>query len=115
VNQDIYNTLPKRYQAILSQAAAAASADMIATYDAENPAALRRLVAQGAQIKAFPKAVMEACYLEAVKIYDGLSAKDPTFKKIYEDMVTFRDNEIPWFRIAEGSFDSFMATISRVK
>lgn len=113
VNQGVYQSLPKYYQAVLAQAAAAATADMIATYDAENPAALRRLVSQGAQLKAFPKAVMDACYAEAVKIYDGLSAKDPGFKKIYDDMVAFRDNEIPWFRMAEGSFDGFMGTIVR--
>lgn len=62
VNQDVYNQLPKHYQAALAQAAAAATNDMIAKYDAENPAALRRLVAEGAQLKAFPKSVMEACY-----------------------------------------------------
>ena len=42
VNQDVYNQLPKHYQAALAQAAAAATNDMIAKYDAENPAALRR-------------------------------------------------------------------------
>ncbi|CAM4100916.1 TRAP transporter substrate-binding protein [Bordetella muralis] len=115
VNQEVYNKLPKHYQAVLAQAAAAATNDMIATYDAENPAALRRLVSQGAQLKAFPKPVMEACYAEAVKVYEELSAKDPTFKKIYDDMVAFRDNEIPWFRVAEGSFDGFMGTIGRGK
>ncbi|HCW20236.1 MAG TPA: hypothetical protein DHL02_20290, partial [Achromobacter sp.] len=44
VNQDAYNKLPKHYQAILAQASAAATNDMIAKYDAENPAALRRLI-----------------------------------------------------------------------
>lgn len=115
VNQDVYNKLPKHYQAVLAQASAAATNDMIAKYDAENPAALRRLVSQGAQLKAFPKPVMDACYVEAVKVYDELSAKDPFFKKIYEDMVAFRDNEIPWFRVGEGSYDGFMGTIARGK
>src|SRR3546814_160010 len=115
VNQDVYNKLPKHYQAALSQASAAATADMIAKYDAENPAALRRLVSQGAQLKAFPKAVMDACYAEANKVYAEFSAKDPMVKKVYDDMVAFRDNEIPWFRVAEGSFDGFMGTINRHK
>ena len=25
-------------------------------------------------------------------------------------MVAFRDNELPWFRVAEGSYDSYMGT-----
>ncbi|WP_459614516.1 TRAP transporter substrate-binding protein [Bordetella sp. 2513F-2] len=115
VNEKAYNDLPKHYQAVLAQAAAAATNDMIAKYDAENPAALRRLVSQGAQLKAFPKSVMDACYAESLKVYEEFSAKDPMFKKLYDSMVAFRDNEIPWFRVAEGSFDGFMATISRQK
>ena len=115
MNQTAYNSLPKHYQAVLAQAAAAATNDMIATYDAENPAALRRLVSQGAELKAFPKAVMQACYEEAVKVYEEMSARDATFKKIYDDMVAFRDNEIPWFRVGEGSFDGFMGTLGRGK
>ena len=58
---------------------------------------------------------MDACYAEAVKVYEEFSAKDPMFKKVYDDMVAFRDNEIPWFRVAEGSFDGFMGTIGRGK
>ncbi|OZI44574.1 ABC transporter substrate-binding protein [Bordetella genomosp. 5] len=113
VNEDAYAKLPKGYQAVLAQASAAATNDMIAKYDAENPAALRRLVADGAVLKAFPKAVMDACYAESQKLYQEYAAKDPMFKQLYESMVAFRDNEIPWFRVAEGSYDGFMGTIGR--
>lgn len=115
VNQDAYNKLPKHYQAILAQASAAATNDMIAKYDAENPAALRRLIAQGAKLQSFPKPVMDACFAESVKLYDEMSAKNPVFKKVYESMKNFRDNELPWFRVAEGSYDSYMGTINRGK
>ncbi|OZI26322.1 ABC transporter substrate-binding protein [Bordetella genomosp. 9] len=113
VNQEAYNKLPKHYQAVLEQASAAATNDMIAKYDAENPAALRRLIANGAQLRAFPKPVMDACYAESLKVYEEMSAKSPMFKKLYESMVAFRDNEIPWFRVADGSFDGYMGTIGR--
>ncbi len=115
VNQDAYNKLPKPYQAILAQASAAATNDMVARYDAENSAALRRLVAQGARLKGFPKSVMDACYAEALKLYAELCAKSPVFKTVYEDMVAFRDEQTPWFRLAEGSYDNFMASISQNK
>ncbi|RZS86479.1 TRAP transporter substrate-binding protein [Pigmentiphaga kullae] len=113
VNQDAYNKLPKQYQAVLDQACAAATNDMIAKYDAENPAALRRLISQGAQLRAFPKSVMDACYAEANKVYAEMSAKSPEFKKVYDSMVAFRGNVLPWFRVAEGNFDGYMSTIRK--
>ncbi|MDH2236666.1 TRAP transporter substrate-binding protein [Pigmentiphaga sp. GD03639] len=113
VNQDAYNKLPKQYQAVLEQACAAATNDMIAKYDAENPAALRRLISQGAQLRAFPKSVMDACYAEANKVYAEMSAKSPEFKKVYDSMVAFRGNVLPWFRVAEGNFDGYMSTIRK--
>ena len=113
VNQDAYNKLPKQYQAVLDQACAAATNDMIAKYDAENPAALRRLISQGAQLRAFPKSVMDACYAESNKLYAEMSAKSPEFKKVYDSMVAFRGNVLPWFRVAEGNFDGYMSTIRK--
>ena len=58
---------------------------------------------------------MDACFAESVKLYDEMSAKNPVFKKVYESMKNFRDNELPWFRVAEGSYDSYMGTINRGK
>ena len=54
--------------------------------------------------------MLQAAYEASLKLYQELSAKDPMFKKLYESMTAFRDKEIPWFRLAEGSFDNFMAT-----
>ncbi|MEQ4617933.1 MAG: TRAP transporter substrate-binding protein [Corticimicrobacter sp.] len=113
VNKDAYATLPKRYQDIINQATATATLDMLATYDAENPAALRRLIAQGAKLKSFPRDVMDACYREANALYAELAAKDPAFKEILDNYTTFRDELVPWFRVSEGSFDQFMAAVTR--
>src|ERR1041385_560648 len=60
VNLQKWNELPKNYQAILRAAAAYANTEETARYDARNPAALKRLVANGAQLRPFPQAVMEA-------------------------------------------------------
>ena len=53
INAEKWNALPKTYQAILTAAAADASESMLARYDARNPAALKRLVAGGAQLRPF--------------------------------------------------------------
>jgi TRAP-type mannitol/chloroaromatic compound transport system substrate-binding protein len=61
VNLDKWNALPKHYQSILEQAGQYANSWMMAKYDQGNPAALRRLLAGGTKLHAFPPAVMEAC------------------------------------------------------
>ena len=53
INIEKWNALPKTYQAIVTAAAAYANVSMQARYDAQNPAALRRLVAGGAQLRPF--------------------------------------------------------------
>ena len=81
---------------------------MVAKYDAKNTEALRRLVAAGAQLRAFPRPVMEACFKVANELYDELVAKSPEFKKIYEPWRKFRNDQLLWFRVAESSYDNFM-------
>ena len=108
VNLDQWNSLPKTYQAALEIASAEARNWMIGKYDADNPAALRRLVAAGTQLKPFPQPVLEACYNAANELYDETAAKNPKFKKIYDNWKKFRGEELLWFQVAEQSFDTFM-------
>ena len=108
VNIKQWQSLPKSYQEALETACAEANIHMVAKYDAKNTEALRKLVAAGAQLRAFPRPVMEACLKVAYELYDELGAKYPEFKKIYEPWRKFRDDEFLWFRVAENSYDNFM-------
>ena len=114
-NQSEWNKLPKEYQSIVEAACAEANTWMLAKYDAVNPAALKRLVAGGTQLRAFSKDVMVASYKAALEVYAETSAKSPAFKKIYENMVKFREDELLWFRVAEKGYDDFMHTIQNIK
>jgi len=107
-NLEQWNKLPKLYQTVLETASAETLNWMIGKYDADNPAALRRLVAGSVQLKPFPQPVLEACYKAANELYDETSAKNPKFKKIYDSWKKFRGEELLWFQVAEQSFDSFM-------
>ncbi len=60
-NLEKWNSLPKNYQAILTNAMANANTWMAARYDMQNPAALKRLVAGGTQLRPFTNEVLEAC------------------------------------------------------
>jgi TRAP-type mannitol/chloroaromatic compound transport system substrate-binding protein len=81
---------------------------MSAKYDAENPAALRRLVAQGTQLRPFSREILDACYKSAQEYYAEEMAKNAKFKKIYEPWKAFLDEEHLWFRVQEQQFDNFM-------
>jgi TRAP-type mannitol/chloroaromatic compound transport system substrate-binding protein len=108
INLDKWNALPKAYQQIVRSASDTAHNWMMAKYDAANPDALKRLVANGAQLRPFPPAVMEASYKATTETYNEVSAKNAEFKKVYDSMVAFRNNEYLWWQVAELSFDSFM-------
>ncbi|TAK84752.1 MAG: twin-arginine translocation signal domain-containing protein [Betaproteobacteria bacterium] len=113
VNQKKWDELPAEFKAAIESAATDAHVHVTAQYDAKNPQALRRLVAGGAQLRAFPRPVMEAAYKAAFDLYDELSDKSPHFKRIYSAWRKFRDEEYLWFRVAENTFDNFVYSHSR--
>ena len=108
VNQKKYDELPAEFKAALETAAAESNVWMTAQYDTKNPDAMRKLVAAGAQLRAFPRPVLEACYNAAFELCDELAEKSPQFKRIYGPWRAFRDNQYLWFRVAEQSFDNFV-------
>ncbi|MCW5605578.1 MAG: TRAP transporter substrate-binding protein [Burkholderiales bacterium] len=115
VNMKQWQSLPRSYQEALETACAEANIRMVARYDAGNTEALRRLAAAGAQLRAFPRPVMEACLKTAYELYDELSVKSPEFRKIYGAWRRFRDDQHLWFRVAENTFDNFMYSAGRGK
>ena len=107
-NQAKWNELPKHYKAIATAAAGYANVDMQAKYDARNPAALRRLVGAGAQLRPFSQEIMEACLKSANELYDEIAAKNADFKKVYEAFRAVRGEQYLWWQVAEFNFDNFM-------
>jgi TRAP-type mannitol/chloroaromatic compound transport system substrate-binding protein len=64
-------------------------------------------VAQGAQLRPFPPAVMEASLNAALELYHEISADNPLFKKVLESTLAFRNDQYLWWQIAEYGFDTF--------
>jgi len=113
VNIAEWEKLPASYKAIFESACAEATTWVLAKYDAQNPAALRRLAASGTQLKPFPREVMQACLKAANELYAETSAKNANFKRIYDQWSKFREEELLWFRVAEFTFDDFLARQQR--
>jgi TRAP-type mannitol/chloroaromatic compound transport system substrate-binding protein len=80
---------------------------MQARYDAYNPPALKRLVASGTQLRPFSASIMDASLKAANEVYAETSATNPNFKKMYEAMAAFRNDQYTWWQVAEYGFDSF--------
>ena len=81
---------------------------MLASYDAKNSTALRRLVAGGAELRPFSAEILAACFEAANATYADLSSSHPAFKKIFESQVAFRKDAYLWAQIADYTFDTFM-------
>ena len=108
INTKAFDALTPEYRAIVEAASAMAHVDMLAKYDARNPPALRQLVAGGTKLFRFPKEVLDVAFKESMAIYGELSAKNPRWKKVYEDFAVFRKEQNIWFRFAEAGFDDYM-------
>lgn len=106
-NLEKFNSLPENYKRILTDACAAANARMLARYDASNAAALRELVAGGAQLRAFSSDILDVCHKAAKETYADLSAKNEWFKKLYDSQQAFKQDAYLWTQVAEYSFDTY--------
>jgi TRAP-type mannitol/chloroaromatic compound transport system substrate-binding protein len=108
VNIKAWEALPKDYQAIFEAACYEANVDMVAKYDALNPAALKRLIGNGVNLQPFSNDIMAACYKATTETYDEIAGKNAKFAKIYTPWKAFRADQIQWFAVAENRFDNFM-------
>jgi TRAP-type mannitol/chloroaromatic compound transport system substrate-binding protein len=107
-NSEKWNSLPAAYKSIVRTAADATNVWMTAKYDAQNPQALKRLLTAGTQLRAFPQPIMEACLKAANEVYAEISATNAEFKKIWDNLVAFRNDGYLWWQVAEYSYDTFM-------
>jgi TRAP-type mannitol/chloroaromatic compound transport system substrate-binding protein len=108
VNLNEWNKLPKTYQEAIKSAAAEANQNMMARYDARNAAALAKLTAQGVQVRQYSNEILTAAQKAAMALYDEFAAKDPDFKKIYENWKKFKAESDAWFGLNELTMESFL-------
>jgi TRAP-type mannitol/chloroaromatic compound transport system substrate-binding protein len=107
-NKEKYDALPKAYQSLLRTAAQAEDANMLQKYDYLNPEAIKRLVANGTQLRPFTQDVLSACFDASLGIYDELTSSNAAFKKIWDSIADFRSRHFLYSQIAEYNYDTFM-------
>jgi len=113
VHLPAWEALPNTYKAALETACGMANADMMARYDANNSAALRRLVAAGAQLRPFSREILAEGWKAAHALYDETARTNARFGRIYESWRRFRDEQFLWFRVGENSYENFAFTAAQ--
>jgi TRAP-type mannitol/chloroaromatic compound transport system substrate-binding protein len=111
VSTRAYDALSAENKAILEAACNVAARDMTSKYDALNPIALKRLVANKTQLKPFSKEIMDAGYKSSMQVFAEHEAKSADFKKIHQDMRAFQRDQILWERFSEYRYTSYMSNV----
>ncbi|HZW12358.1 MAG TPA: TRAP transporter substrate-binding protein [Noviherbaspirillum sp.] len=105
-----WEKLPKEYQAAIEAASYEAHVVMQSEYDAKNPAALARLIKNGAKLRFFSKQILDACYKASVTTMDEEAAKNAKFKKVYDSYRRFQREQNQWNSVAEMPMQNYLAS-----
>lgn len=109
VNKAEYDALPDLYKSALQVAAAEANVVSIAQYDAQNLAALKRMVDGGTQLRPYSDEIMVAAQQAAFELYEENAAADTQFfAPVYENWKQFRAGIYEWNQINEYSLVNFV-------
>ena len=107
VNQAAWDSLPVTYQEILRAAGQEASATMQERYDAKNPPALKALLAEGVQLRAFSDEILNASRDASVELLEEEASADATYAHIYDNWKRFRSSSFDWFATGELAYARF--------
>src|SRR5690349_7555127 len=108
INSAKWAELPKLYQDMITVVCGQVAADLTAKYDARNAQAIKRLVANGAQLRPFSTEILDAAYKATTELFTELSGKNERFKKLYDSMIAFRNEQIQWDQVCEATYDGYM-------
>ena len=108
INVGKWNELPKPYQAMVTAACAVAAGDLTAKYDAYNARSIKRLVANGAQLRPFSPEILDASFKATNELYAEIGAKNERFKKLHDSMMAFRLEQYQWDQVCEATYDNYM-------
>ena len=113
INIKEWEKLPKQYQAAIEVACYECHVTMQADYDAKNPAALARLIKNGAKMHFFSRPILDAAYKYSNEVIEEEAAKNAKFRKIYTPWKRFRQDQNMWASVSESSMQNFLISAGR--
>jgi len=99
INNRAWDALPADYRSIFTAAAHEAITTMMARYDVRNAPALRRLIAGGAQLREFPRPILEGFWNHAQAMYAEIGRTNADFKRFHDHYSNFQREAVAWSRI----------------
>jgi TRAP-type mannitol/chloroaromatic compound transport system substrate-binding protein len=109
VNAGMWDALPKHYQNAMEAAGAECWHWVMARFDEINPPALRRLIANGAQLRPYSREIMNAAYKGSQELYAEIGDQNPRFKRVWQHWDKHRLEQTQWFRVSEDSLANYVA------
>jgi TRAP-type mannitol/chloroaromatic compound transport system substrate-binding protein len=111
ISAKAYGALAPEFRAMVDAAAAVAARDMSAKYVALHPVALKKLLGDKVQLRAFPKDFMDAGFKAAQEVLAENDARSPQFKKIHQSLRSFQRDQLLWDRFSEFRYTSYMSVV----
>lgn len=111
INAKVFAALTPELRAMVEAAAALAAKDLTAKYLASNPAALKKLLSERVQPRAFPRELMDAGFKAVMTTMVEHEAKSTQFKKIHRSMRSFQHDQLLWDRFSEFRYASYMSAV----
>lgn len=108
VGRAAWDALPAAYREMFRAACLEVSGWMLARYDALNPPALQRLLAQGVKLHPFPEDLMKAAQEASEALLSDTAASDPGYREVYEHWRSFREAQRAWSAGPELSYARFV-------
>lgn len=107
ISLDAWNQLPRHYQTIFRTAASEIALTSMSEFMALNSDAIERITRSGTKVLPIKTEILDAAHKEAFAFYEELSAKDSTFKAVYEQWLEFRKKIYRWDLINETSYANY--------
>jgi TRAP-type mannitol/chloroaromatic compound transport system substrate-binding protein len=105
VGKEAWDSLTPSYQAAFKAAAAQANLTSITRYDTVNPAALRRLIANGATLHSFPVEILDAAFDATMELYTEIAAENEWFDRMWKSQQAFQKDATVWNQVSELAYD----------
>ena len=86
---------------------------MQADYDAKNPAALARLLKNGAKLHYFSRQILDEALRVSTQVMEEEAAANPRFRKIYEPWKRFKNDQNMWASVAESTMQAYLINVNK--
>jgi TRAP-type mannitol/chloroaromatic compound transport system substrate-binding protein len=105
MNKKFWDGLSKSDQLIIEAAAEMENSSMMSEYNANNGAALKKLVAeQGVKLRRFNDDVYDSFGEAAEEVFEDVKKHSPLAKRIHESFVASRNEVGAWAKISDQEY-----------